>query len=504
MTHDAVVVGSGPNGLAVAIMLARRWPIRRRARGGQQGRWRNKIGAADSLGFMHDVCSGVIRSVIVSPFLVEHPCGRPRIAVAAPRARPGPSDRRTPGGPVAPLSVADTAGQFDAAGGATAPARSNCRPVDPIVESAPQPVLSPPRHPIALGFRVCVPCRPPRIGRYLGEESASACSAAARRTPSPLPPADRVVRGGAAGERAHGGWPFVAGGSQAIADSMAPHLRSLGGEIDNAGDLARRGPIPPRRRCSTPTPPTRIDRRWSELQPVPAPVDQLPVRSRRRGRSTTRSTVRCRGRTRHAGGPARAPRRHPRRDRRRRGRRQPGPDAERPFVLAVQHSLVDPSRAPAGKHTLWTYADVPNGYSGDATDALERQIERFAPGFRDLILARNVITPSGFSRTTRTVAAATSPVAHTAHAAGVPTDPGAVSYRTPNQAIWLCSASTPPGAACRDVRPQRRLCRPARTARLIRCSAATPSRAATCGSIVATTLGTGRVVAQEWSLISLW
>ena len=63
---------------------------------------------------------------------------------------------------------------------------------------------------------------------------------------------------------------------------------------------------------------------------------------------------------------------------------------ERPYVLVVQSSIIDPTRAPTGKHTLWTYAHVPHGYDGDATEAIERQIERFAPGFRDVILARHI------------------------------------------------------------------------------------------------------------------
>ncbi len=119
---------------------------------------------------------------------------------------------------------------------------------------------------------------------------------------------------------------------------------------------------------------------------------------------------------------------------------------ERPFALVAQQSLIDPSRAPAGKHTLWTYAHVPNGYDGDATEALERQLERFAPGFRDLVLARHVTTPSeleaynpnnrggditgGSHRGTQLVFRPTVALR---------------SYRTPNPAIWLCSASTPPG-----------------------------------------------------------
>ena len=72
-----------------------------------------------------------------------------------------------------------------------------------------------------------------------------------------------------------------------------------------------------------------------------------------------------------------------------------GPGA-RPFLILAQHSLFDDSRAPAGKHTAWAYCHVPNGWEGDATDAIEAQVERFAPGFRELILARHVMRPRDF------------------------------------------------------------------------------------------------------------
>ena len=127
-------------------------------------------------------------------------------------------------------------------------------------------------------------------------------------------------------------------------------------------------------------------------------------------------------------------------------RRRSGRHAPRPYVLLVQASLFDATRAPAGKHTAWAYCHVPHGSPVDATDAIESQVERFAPGFRDLVLARSTMNPAdmeshnpnlvggditGGAQVLRQVLAR--PVAST--------NP----YRTPVKGLYLCSASTPPG-----------------------------------------------------------
>jgi phytoene dehydrogenase-like protein len=122
-----------------------------------------------------------------------------------------------------------------------------------------------------------------------------------------------------------------------------------------------------------------------------------------------------------------------------------GTAPEYPFVLLVQPTLFDPSRAPAGRHTVWTYCHVPNGSTVDMVGRIEQQIERFAPGFRDCVLARSVMTPEDIER-------------HNANYAGgdigagasdiwqLFTRPTLSTYRTPIPGVFLCSASTPPGA----------------------------------------------------------
>ena len=125
-----------------------------------------------------------------------------------------------------------------------------------------------------------------------------------------------------------------------------------------------------------------------------------------------------------------------------------GRHSERPFVLVAQQSVVDPTRAPEGKHTLWAYCHVPFGSNVDMTERIEAQIERFAPGFRDLVLARVARGPAQLE--------AYSPNYIGGDIAGGASDGfqllfrprfGLHPYATPDPRIWLCSSSTPPGGA---------------------------------------------------------
>jgi phytoene dehydrogenase-like protein len=123
-----------------------------------------------------------------------------------------------------------------------------------------------------------------------------------------------------------------------------------------------------------------------------------------------------------------------------------GRPPERPYVLAAQQSLFDPTRAPPGQHTLWAYCHVPNGSDEDMTERIENQLERFAPGFRSRVLARTVTRPADLER-------------YNANYAGGDIAAGATSglqlllrpvprwnpYTTPNPKLYLCSGSTPPG-----------------------------------------------------------
>ena len=125
---------------------------------------------------------------------------------------------------------------------------------------------------------------------------------------------------------------------------------------------------------------------------------------------------------------------------------QQGTAPQPPFLITAQPSLFDDRRAPAGSHVFWVYAQVPNGWRGDLVPAVEEQVERFAPGFRDLVLARTTTTPAEIE--------AGNPNNVGGDIAGGRCDglrlllrpvPVPVPYATPDPAIYLCSSATPPG-----------------------------------------------------------
>jgi phytoene dehydrogenase-like protein len=245
------------------------------------------------------------------------------------------------------------------------------------------------------------------------------------------------------------GWPIAARGSQSIVDALASYLRSLGGTIETGHRVRSIDELPAARVVMLDVAPRELatiagdrlagrDRRRLEgFRHGPAafkidyalngPVPWLNESARRAG------TVHVVGTAEDAAAAEQevAAGQHP----------------ERPFVLVAQQSLFDDTRAPAGKHTLWAYCHVPNGSDVDMTAAIEGQIDRFAPGFRDLVLARHVANPAWLEE-------------HNPNYVGGDIAGGwngglrAVArpslslrpYRTSDPAVWLCSSSTPPGA----------------------------------------------------------
>jgi len=446
---DAVVVGSGPNGLSAAIELARSG-LRVRVQEAEPAIGGGARSAALTLpGFVHDVCSAIHPMAAASPFFTRLPLAdhglewiHPDIALAHP----------LPDGSAVALvrSVEETAGGL----GSDGPAY--LRLVAPLANRFQEllgdtlgPMLRMPRHPFLLGrFGVRAVLPSSRLP-FHGERARALVAGLAAHSFLPL---DAPLTGSFAlmlGVAAHSaGWPMARGGSQRIADALAATLRSLGGEIV-AGERAESlEQLAPARAILFDTSPAILER---------VAKDRLPARYRRALRKYRRGpgvfkvdyalsgpvpwqAAECRrAGTVHLGGTFEELARSEAEVNR-------GTHPERPFVLVAQQSLFDETRAPAGKQTLWAYCHVPNGSTVDMTAPIEAQIERFAPGFRDLILARTVATPRDIE-------------AHNANCAGGDIAGGAHDglqflarpvlalnpYATPARELYLCSSSTPPG-----------------------------------------------------------
>jgi phytoene dehydrogenase-like protein len=252
-----------------------------------------------------------------------------------------------------------------------------------------------------------------------------------------------------AGSAHAGGWPVAAGGSQAVADALAARLNELGGEVRTGMHVRSLADLPAYDIVMFDTNPAQL---------ASIAGDALPARYRKRLE-----------RFHHGPGAFKidyaldGPVPWENDDCRRAGTVHvigtlpelvaveadvaAGRMPDRPYVLVVQSSIFDPTRAPAGKHTLWAYAHVPHGYDGDATEAIEQQIERFAPGFRDVVLARHVRAPLELEAyNPNYVGGDIAGGAHSGLQLVFRPTIALRPYATPNPSLFLCSASTPPGA----------------------------------------------------------
>jgi phytoene dehydrogenase-like protein len=235
------------------------------------------------------------------------------------------------------------------------------------------------------------------------------------------------------------GWPIVRGGAQTLTDALARHLESLGGKIETSHEATR---LPDTDLILADVTPRQLIRiAGSELPPA----YRQRLERFRYGAGTFKvdyalsspipwTAKECtRAATVHLGGVL-----------------QEVVASERqftsatPFVLLVQPSLFDPTRAPAGHHTAWAYCHVPNGSAADRLEPIERQIERFAPGFRDCILARNVSPPTALERWNPNLIGGDLS-AGAMNLRQLLLRPTASLYRTPVDGLFLCGASTPPG-----------------------------------------------------------
>jgi phytoene dehydrogenase-like protein len=244
------------------------------------------------------------------------------------------------------------------------------------------------------------------------------------------------------------GWPVAEGGSQAIADALVSLLRACGGTIETGRVVGSLEELPPARAVLLDLTPRQVlavagarlpDRYCKRLArfrygPGVCKVDwaldgPIPWRAERARRA---GTV-------HVGGSADEVVRSE--DEVQRGRHP-----ERPFTLVAQPTVFDPTRAPAGVHTAWAYCHVPHGSTVDMTERIEAQVERFAPGFRDRVLARHTMGPADLERRNANLVGGdiSGGAADLRQFLARPVA-GLHPWRTPVPGVYLCSASTPPG-----------------------------------------------------------
>ena len=462
--HTANVVGSGPNGLAAAITLAqhgvRVTVFERNAR----------IGGACSTaeitlpGFRHDLGSSCYPLGVASPFFNSLPLaqyGLRWIEPDAPAVHPHPDGTAS----VLEHDLDATAAQF-AQGADTHDVRawrlllaSSVRDFPRLVQDFMKPLLRWPDYPVEMAtFGMAAAWPASLLAKSVFRHQGARCLFAGCAGHSVLPFSHIISSATALVLAASGhasGWPILAGGGQSLSDAMAAHLRELGGQIVTEHPVNSLRDLPP-------ADVTLFDTAARSLSQIAGDALSPAFRSRlehfRRGPGIFKidyalsepipwkARACFRSATIHIGGSLEEMTRS---EHDAFAGHIPPPNEDRPFLILVQPSLFDPSRAPRKadgqqQHTAWAYCHVPAWSTADRTKAIEDQIERFAPGFRDVVLARkswnsedladwdpNLLggDVSGGSMTL----------------SGMLARPTVRFYRTSNPTLYLCSASTPPG-----------------------------------------------------------
>ena len=424
MSPNANVIGSGPNGLAAAITLA-------------QAGWRVTVFEAESVpgggvrsaeltlpGFIHDICAAVFPLAAASPFFRTLPLsGHGLQWIEPPAAVAHPFDDGT----------AETLGR-------------DCGPLAAAWPRIERPVLGPfawPRHPLALARFASSALRSASglaRARFRDERARALFAGLAAHSGLPLEQPLTAGVGLVLETLAHvTSWPIARGGAQNLANALASYVRALGGEVVTGSRVRSLDELPRARATLCDLSPKPLLEIAGHLMPS---SHRRKLERYRYGPGAFKvdwaldapipwTAAACaRAATVHLGGTlseiAAAEWEVSR-----------GACPERPFVILVQPSLFDPTRAPTGKHTAWAYCHVPNASRYDMLERIESQVERFAPGFRARILARNVMTPAQIER-------------HNPNFAGGDIAAGALhfwrpAYATPVPGLYICSAATAPG-----------------------------------------------------------
>jgi phytoene dehydrogenase-like protein len=453
--RSANIIGSGPNGLAAAITLA------------QQGvavtvyeRNCNPGGACATAevtlpGFHHDLGSSAYPLGIASPFFRSLPLAQYGLRWIQPDAAVAhPLDDGT--AVLLEHSLQATAANLDAADAHAwhALLASSVRDWDKLVADFTRPLLRFPSNPVAMAFFGMPALLPARLLArtvFKQERARALFAGCAAHSVLPLTQLASAATGLVLATAGHtSGWPILAGGAQSLTDALIAHLQSLGGRVVLNADMMDLRALPAAdatlfdtgiaalERIAGPALAPGFVRRLRTFKPGAgifkldyALTQPIPWRAKD---CLLAATV-------HLGGTLDeiASSEHDACRLDGRGRQSPNP-----FVLVVQPSLFDPTRAPAGKHTVWAYCHVPAGSTQDCTAAIEAQIARFAPGFQDCVLARRASNSTALAAWNPNLAGGdiSGGAMNLQQLAFRPT---AKLYRTGNKAIYLCSSSTPPG-----------------------------------------------------------
>jgi phytoene dehydrogenase-like protein len=450
--YDAVIIGSGPNGLAAAIRLA------------QEGWSTLVVEAAETPGggartaeltipgFHHDICSAVHPMGLASPFLKSLPLaehGLEWIHSEIPLAHP------LEGGKAAVMhrSIEATSESLGV------DAKRYSKFYEPLVVDAPQlfkQLLGPFRIPAApvgmarFGINALRPATWLAKTKFRGEAARALFAGHAAHSVMPLDASCTSAIGMMLSLAGHSvGWPIAKGGTANLTNALVAHLKSLGGELLCSNRVTSIEALPPARAYLFDTSPSALASIARDRLPanylrrllkyrhgaglfkidwaLDDPIPWISAEARRAGTVHVGGTLE---EIAEAEALACSNRGHP----------------QRPFVLVAQPTVSDPSRAPAGKHIAWAYCHVPSGSTLDMTQRIEAQIERFAPGFADCIAARSTMNCADYAKYNPNLIGGDI-TGGMNHWSQLFTRPVARinPYTTPESDIYICSSSSPPG-----------------------------------------------------------
>ena len=446
-----MVVGAGPNGLAAAIVLAQAGRSVLVLEAAEEPGGGARTAALTLPGFVHDVCSAVHPLAVASPFLRRLPLAAHGLEWIQP---PVPLAHPLDGGRVVLLerSIAATARRLGPDAG------TYHRLMAPLVARWPEllaEVLGPlhvPRHPLLVarfGLLALLPATWLAKALFCGERARALFAGIAAHATLPLSRPPSAAFGLVLAIPGHAlGWPVSRGGSGRISQALVSYLRSLGGQVATGRRVESLDELPRARAVLLDVTPKQVLRLAGARLPRGY---QRQLERFQYGLGTFKidwaldapvpwQAAECaRAATVHLGGTLEEI------EAAHQAAWQ-GVPPERPFVLLAQPSLFDPTRAPPGQHVLWAYCHLPNGSSADMAGRIEAQIERFAPGFRNRILARHTMGPAELEQ-------------HNPNLIGGDISGGEttlrqlffrpalrlVPYATPLDGVFICSSSTPPG-----------------------------------------------------------